>query len=68
MKKLVKKVTTFFFLLYRNFFIIKNSYILQIIQQQIAVQNEKLHYIKKKIVTQKKTYLVTGVLASSFIN
>lgn len=68
MKKLLKKVTTFLFIIIRRFFITQNSYInkiLQIIQQTVAVDNEKLHYIKKKIVTQKEKCSVT--LASSVI-
>ena len=41
----------------RKFFIISNRYIdniLQIIQQTVAVDNEKLHYIKKRIDTSFK--------------
>lgn len=57
MKKLLKKVTTFLFIIIRRFFITQNSYInkiLQIIQQTVAVNDKKLHYIKKKVVTKSK--------------
>lgn len=33
--------------------------------ETVVIQDEKLHYIKKKIVTPKETLLVTRVLASS---
>ena len=52
-QKTVAKLLSY---LIRRFFI-SNSYInniLQIIQQTVAVDNEKLHYIKKKIVTLKR--------------
>lgn len=57
MKKLLKKVATFFFIIIRRFFIITNSYIkitLQILQQTIAVNDENLHYIRRKVVTKSK--------------
>lgn len=59
-----KRVAKILSYLIRRFFIISNSYIkttLQILQQTVAVNNEKLHYIKKKIVTQKEKCSVTGV-------
>lgn len=65
-----KRVAKILSYLIRRFFIISNSYIkttLQILQQTVAVNNEKLHYIKKKIVTQKEKCSVTGVWASSVI-
>lgn len=52
--KTVAKILSY---LIRKFFIISNNYIktaLQIIQYTFAVDNEKLHYIKKKIVTLKR--------------
>lgn len=33
--------------------------------ETVVIQDEKLHYIKKKIVTKKEKYLITRVLASS---
>lgn len=66
-QKIVAKLLSY---LIRRFFITQNSYIktiLQILQQTVAVDNEKLHYIKKKIVTQKEKCSVTGVLAPLFI-
>lgn len=65
--KTVAKLLSF---IIRRFFIISNSYIkttLKIIQLTVAVQNEKLHYIRRKFVTQKETLIVTRVLASSVI-
>lgn len=65
--KTVAKILSY---LIRKFFLISNSYInkiFQIIQQTVAVDDKKLHYIKKKIVTQKEKSSVTGVLASSVI-
>lgn len=65
--KTVAKILSY---LIRRFFIISNNYIkttLQILQQTVAVDNEKLHYVKKKIVTQKEKCSVTGVLAPLFI-
>lgn len=53
-QKIVAKILSF---IIRRFFIISNSYInniLQIIQQTVAVVDDKLHYIKKKIVTLKR--------------
>ena len=35
--------------------------------ETVVIQDENLHYIRRKIVTQKEKYLVTGVLASSII-
>ena len=70
MKQKIKTVAKFLSYIIRRFFIINNSYIkttLKIIQLTVALYNENLHYIKKKIVTQKEKYLVTGVLASSII-
>lgn len=52
--KTVAKILSY---LIRRFFITSNSYIsniLQIIQQTVAVVDDKLHYIKKKIVTLKR--------------
>lgn len=66
-QKIVAKILSY---LIRKFFIISNSYInniLQIIQQTVAVDDKKLHYIKKKIVTQKEKCSITGVLAPLFI-
>lgn len=60
--KTVAKLLSF---IIKRFFIISNSYIkttLQIIQQTLAVDDKKLHYIKKKIVTQKEKSSVTGGL------
>ena len=60
----IKIVAKFISYIIRRFFIISNSYIntaLKIIQQTVAVDNENLHYIKKKIVTKKEKYFVTGV-------
>ena len=57
MLNLFKIVTKILSYLIRRFFIISNSYIyttLKIIQLIVAVDNEKLHYIKKKIVTSFK--------------
>lgn len=65
--KTVAKILSF---IIRRFFITQNSYInkiFQIIQQTVAVDDKKLHYIKKKIVTQKEKSSVTGVLAPLFI-
>lgn len=65
--KTVAKILSY---LIRKFFITQNSYIkilLQIIQYILAVDNEKLHYMKKKIVTQKEKCSVTGGLAPLFI-
>lgn len=65
--KTVAKILSF---IIRRFFIINNSYIkttLKIIQLTVALYNEKLHYIQKKIVTQKEKCSVTGVLAPLFI-
>ena len=36
--------------------------------ETVIIQDESLHYIRRKIVTQKEKCLVTRVLASSFIN
>ena len=33
--------------------------------ETVVIQDENLHYIRRKIVTQKETLLVTTVLASS---
>lgn len=65
--KTVAKILSY---LIRKIFIISNNYIkttLKIIQLTVAVQNEKLHYIRRKFVTQKETLIVTRVLASSVI-
>lgn len=65
--KTVAKILSY---LIRRVFITLNSYtnnILQIIQQTVAVDEKYLHYIKKKIVTQKEKLLVTGELAPLFI-
>lgn len=65
--KTVAKILSY---LIRRFFIISNNYInkiFQIIQQTVAVDDKKLHYIKKKIVTRKEKCSVTGVLAPLFI-
>lgn len=64
----LKIVSKHLFFIIRRFFIISNGYInttLKIIQQTVAVYNEKLHYIKKKIVTQKEKCSITGGLAPS---
>lgn len=66
----LKTVAKLLSYLIKRFFIILNSYIkatLKIIQLIVAVDSEKLHYIKKKIVTQKEKSSVTGVLAPLFI-
>lgn len=65
--KTVAKILSF---IIRRFFITQNNYInkiFQIIQQTVAVDDKKLHYIKKKIVTRKEKCSVTGVLAPLFI-
>ena len=70
MKQKIKTVAKFLSYIIRRFFIINNSYIkttLKIIQLTVAVYNENLHYIRRKIITKKEKYLVTGVLASSII-
>lgn len=62
-QKIVAKILSF---IIRRFFIISNSYInniLQIIQQIVAVVDDKLHYIKKKIVTLKRKSPVLPHLA-----
>ncbi len=65
--KTVAKILSY---LIRKFFITQNSYIkilLQIIQYILAVDDEKLHYIRRKIVTQNEKYSNTRALAPLFI-
>ena len=60
MVNLLKIVTKILSYLIRRFFIISNSNInntLQITEQIVAVNDEKLHYIKRKIATQKEKIL-----------
>lgn len=66
----LKNVAKFFFYTIRRIFVTINSTInkqLHIERQTVAVDDKKLHYIKKKIVTLKEKYIDTGVLASSVI-
>lgn len=66
MLKALKAVTKFFFYIISRIFItttINSNIIFYTSQQQIAVDDEKLHYIKRKIVTLKEEILAP-VLAS----
>ena len=66
----LKVVAKFFFYIIGRIFATINSTInkpLHIQRQTVAVDDKKLHYIKKKIVTLKEKYIATGVLASSVI-
>lgn len=67
----LKNVAKFFFYIIGRIFVTINSTIdkqLHIKQQIIAIDDTKLHYIKKKkVVTPKGKNFVTGVLAPSVI-
>lgn len=70
MQNAFKKVAKLFFIIISKIFITQNMNCNETLctsQQQIAVDDEKLHYIRRKIVTQNEKYSNTRALAPLFI-